>query len=207
MQTVQHVEFAVRRTAPEEYGRTEHIIREAFWDQFCPGCCEHYLLHLMRGSDGLVPETDIVAVHKESIVGCAACMEGLIEGDDGHSHKVWTLGPIGVLPMWQGMGAGSAMIRHIIDTAKSDPAPDAILLCGDPDYYVRHGFEPAALQIAVLPQAEGKTLAGRYREHSVYNVNPAAAEAFDSGFPHKEKLEGVKMQKRFAELTAMCRKA
>ena len=39
----------------------ENLTREAFWNQYVPGCVEHYLLHVMRNSDPFINELDIVA--------------------------------------------------------------------------------------------------------------------------------------------------
>ena len=95
----------------------------------------------------------------------------------------------------------------------------AILLCGDPDYYSRHGFVPAeslgirqadgmyaaALQACELYDGALAGASGRYCEDSVYQVDEGEAEAFDRTFPPKEKVSGTPGQKRLLELAAMVR--
>ena len=43
------VELKLRTEQPADYRETENVTREAFWNLYSPGCCEHYLLHVMRG--------------------------------------------------------------------------------------------------------------------------------------------------------------
>lgn len=208
----------IRQERPEDYRRTEEVTREAFWNQFMPGCVEHYLLHVMRDSSAFVPELDLVAVEDGTLAGHAAAVKGTIRGDDGRVRQVLTLGPISVLPEYQGRGIGGRLLAAVKERAAEMGFP-ALLLCGDPAYYSRHGFVPAeqfgirtadgmymaALQACELREGALKGAAGRYFEDSVYEISGEEAEAFDRTFPPKEKLTGVKMQKRFEELAAMVR--
>ena len=61
--------IALRTEQPADHAQTEHVTREAFWNYYVPGCNEHYLLHIMRGSTSFIPELDAVAVHGSRIVG------------------------------------------------------------------------------------------------------------------------------------------
>ena len=98
------MEIELRRERPEDYSETEQVVREAFWNHFGPGCDEHYLLHIMRGCPAFLPQLDIVAVHEGRIVGVSVCVRAVIKGDDGTDREVLTLGPIAVLPEYQGRG-------------------------------------------------------------------------------------------------------
>lgn len=76
------------------------------------------------------------------------------------------LAPTGVLPQHHGEGAGSAVIRAVLDMARQD-GESFVLVYGYPHFYPRFGFTPAseagitaqwatqteALQIAVLDDA------------------------------------------------------
>lgn len=53
------------------------------------------------------------------------------------------LAPLAVRPEYQGQGIGSALARAGLDWARSTGAP-AVIVLGDPAYYGRFGFEPAA---------------------------------------------------------------
>ncbi|WP_433291544.1 GNAT family N-acetyltransferase [Actinoplanes sp. CA-030573] len=56
---------------------------------------------------------------------------------------VQTLSPLGILPQWQGRGLGTALIRAGLDEMGERGVP-LVFLEGDPRYYSRSGFEPAA---------------------------------------------------------------
>lgn len=63
----------LRLEQPEDYRKTEEIMREAFWNYYAPGCYEHYLLHIMRNSPNFVKELDFVAVWENKIIGSVVC--------------------------------------------------------------------------------------------------------------------------------------
>lgn len=92
------------------------------------------------------------------------------------------LAPTGVLPQHQGEGAGSAVIRAVIDLARQDGEP-FILVYGYPHFYPRFGFRPAtkvgitahwatqpeALQVLVL-DGEATLPAGEVQLPEAYGV-------------------------------------
>jgi predicted N-acetyltransferase YhbS len=51
------------------------------------------------------------------------------------------LGPVGVLPNHQRRGIGSELMRAALDEARRR-GEAAVVLFGDPDFYLRFGFEP-----------------------------------------------------------------
>lgn len=132
----------LRTEQPADYAETEHVTREAFWNHYSPGCNEHYLLHIMRGSPSFIPELDVVAVHGGRIVGNIVYAKSVIRTDDGKECEVLGMGPISVLPEYQRRGIGRQMIEHTKMKAR-EMGFRAILLYGDPDYYSRHGFVAA----------------------------------------------------------------
>lgn len=60
------------------------------------------------------------------------------------------LAPCGVLPRYQRSGAGSAVIRALLEAARAAGERTAIVL-GHPPYYPRFGFTPAATRFGILP--------------------------------------------------------
>lgn len=214
------MEIEVRRVRPEDYPATEHVMREAFWNHFVPGCDEHYLLHTMRTCSAFVPELDLAATCDGAVVGNVVCMRSTVEGDDGVAREVLTLGPIAVLPTYQNAGAGAALIERSKDVARS-LGFGAVLLCGDPAYYGRRGFVPAeqlgirtaddayaaALQACELFEGALAGAAGRYVEDAVYEVDEDAAMLYDQAFPAKERISGTPSQQRFAYLVGQRRSA
>jgi len=205
--------FTIRATTPEDFRATEHVTREAFWNVYVPGCDEHYLLKVMRNSDGFIPELDLVAIHNGEVVGNIVCDRAKLETDTSETVKVLTLGPVSVLPEFQSKGIGSALIEEVKKLA-ADIGFEAILLYGDPNYYSRLGFIPAEaldirtpgdmyaepLQVFELHESALTGKSGRYYENYVYEVDDQAVAEFDKAFPPKEEIEGLPSQLRFQEL-------
>jgi putative acetyltransferase len=136
----------------------------------------------------------------------------LIRTPQGSEHPVLTFGPVSVLPAFQNMGIGQTLIKTTLKMAK-EAGHGAILIYGDPDYYQRFGFTAAevfgirtkggsfspALQALELEPGYLKGIGGCFEEAAVYDVDPAAAEEFDSAFQPREKLV-TESQKRFLDL-------
>ena len=212
------MDIQIRREQSADYREAERVTREAFWNYYSPGCTEHYLLHIMRDSPSFIPELDFVAVTDGKIIGSVIFMKSFILGDDGHRHEVLSLGPIAVLPAFQRQGVGRKLIEHA-RAAAQEAGYRAILLCGDPAYYSKNGFTAAeqfgirtsdnkyfvALQACPLYTDALKGVAGRYFEDEIYQVDEAAAMAFDAGFPPKERRSDTPTQRRFEKIAAMQR--
>lgn len=204
----------IRRETPEDYRVTENIIREAFWNMFQEGCDEHYLMHVMRESEDYIPELTMIAMRGEQPVAAIAYTRSRIHREDGHEFLTATFGPVGVLPKYQGMGIGRALINHTLCMARDMNIP-AVLILGDPGYYSRLGFKPAedygirlangmyipSLQIYEL-KPKSITVGGRFIESEVYDQAPESVIAFDKSFPKKEKFK-TETQKHFREMLEM----
>lgn len=80
--------------------------------------------HLYASSVGLV--ADEVMCH-------AALSVGHIAG-----QRILVLAPVSVMPSHQRMGAGLAIVRHVLAQAV-----EPVTVLGDPSYYSRFGFEAA----------------------------------------------------------------
>ena len=94
----------------KDYFETEYITREAFWDVYHPGCMEHLVLHNLRLASGFVRELDLVACDGERIVGNVVCSKAkVINGKQ--EFEVLSMGPLAVLPEYQGKGIGSLLIK------------------------------------------------------------------------------------------------
>lgn len=200
----------IRQENKSDYFETESVIREAFWNHYTPACDDHYLIHILRDCPVFVPELDLVAVDDGKIVGSVMCIKGHITGDDGNRYEVLSLGPIGVLPEYQGRGIGGRLIEETRNIARR-MGFRGILLCGDPDYYRNQGFCAAeernirnsenmyadALHVCELYEGALAGAGGCYFEDEIYNVDKALAAEYDKNFPKKEVLHGVNMQKKF----------
>ncbi len=214
------MDIQIRREEPADYRETENVTREAFWNHYSPGCNEHYLLHIMRDCPAFMPELDFVAVHDGKIVGNSVCVKTIIQGDDGKEYDVLSLGPISVLPEYQGNGIGGTLLEHTRRAARA-MGFRAIVLYGDPDYYTRHGFiaaeqlhvrtgddmYAAAHLVCELYENALAGVKGRYIDHAIYELDENAAAEFDTGFAEKEKVSGTPSQQRFEEMVVMRKSA
>ena len=102
----------IRQERPEERRAVETLVRNAFWNQYAPGCMEHYLLHILRSHKDFVPPLNLVAELEGEPVGQCACVKGKLWGDDGAVCTVLTLGPIAVRPDFQNRGIGKMLLAR-----------------------------------------------------------------------------------------------
>lgn len=214
------MEYDIQTERPQDRAMAEALTREAFFNVHVPGCCEPYVLHVMRDCKAFVPQLALCAWHGDELVGCAYHTLAAIVDEGGARHPVLCLGPIGVLPGWQRKGVGAALIREAQTRARA-LGYAAIALYGDPAYYGRQGFAPAerfgvrtpddmyadALQLCALDPEALAGVSGRFFEDPVFEVDEDAAEAFDRAFPPREKQSGLPSQQRFLETIAMRRPA
>ena len=210
----------IRRKRPEDFSSVEKLTRDAFWNQYAPGCIEHYLTHILRDCPAFLPELDLIAEADGEPVGSLIAVKGVIVCDNGKRREVVTLGPLAVAPAFQRQGIGGMLLSAVKQEAQAH-GYDALFLCGDPAYYCSQGFEPAenfvirkadnnyaaALQVCELRAGALHDAAGCYSEDASYQVDEAAAEAFDRQFPPLEKRSGTPSQERFLELVSMQRPA
>lgn len=210
------MDIKLRIEKESDYQEVEKLTRDAFWNVHAPGCCEHYLAHIMRESGDFVKELDYVACWNNKILGNIMYTKAVVLGDDGVKHPVLCFGPISVLPEFQGRGIGKWLIEYTKEMAK-EIGYKAILIFGDPEYYKRVGFtEAEAFEIGtawdtyaipllaceLIPGAL-QNCKGRFLESTVYEVDEDKAEIFDQMFEPKEKVSGLPTQIRFSELAAM----
>lgn len=202
----------LRLEQPEDYEAVEYLTREAFWNVHVPGCDEHYLVHLLRKAPVFIPELDFVALLQDAIVGNIMYATSAIISEDGTEHQVLTFGPVSVLPIYQSMGIGKALILHTIAIAR-ELGHKAIAIYGDPLYYSKLGFVPAenygiksrygfyspALQVLELIPDALSGISGSFYEDDVYTLDQEAADMFEAKFPAKEK-QLTPSQARFQDL-------
>lgn len=190
----------IRNEMVDERRNVETVLREAFWNQYVPGCDEHYLAHIMRSHPDFVPELDLVAELDGQVVGAVLYTKSRLVDDAGAEKQILTFGPIGVLPAYQRRGISRALLEASFDRA-SALGYEVIVIFGNPGNYVSRGFrsckkynvclEPGVFPTAMLvKELSPGALDGRrwvYHESPVCEIDPAEAQAFDAQFEAKEK--------------------
>lgn len=210
--------ITIRTETAGDHRIVENVIREAFWNVYSPGACEHFLLHNLRKSPDFIAPLAGVAEANERIVGAVACAEGHILTDDRRQLTVVTVGPLGVLPAMQRRGIGRMLIERTAKEA-ARMGYHALMLSGDPAYYSLSGFVTAAsydlrtadnmlfdaLLVRELTAGWLKQAAGTYHESPDYAVDSEQMEAFDAAFEPKERISDTPSQIRFKLFLATIR--
>lgn len=100
------------------------------------------LVERIRTSPEYVPEMALVAEVDGEVVGHVVISGAMLHHDRGH-RPISMLSPLAVRPDQQRIGIGSALVRVALAVADGRGEP-FVVLEGDPRYYGRLGFEPAA---------------------------------------------------------------
>ena len=140
--------LTIRREAPADVAAIEAVTVAAFLNAPYTSHTEQFIVNALRKAGKLT--LSLVAEEEGQIVGHVAVSPVSIS--DGTSGW-FGLGPISVLPQWQGRGIGSALMREALRVLEEEGAAGCVLL-GEPEYYGRFGFraEPNLVLPDVPPQ-------------------------------------------------------
>lgn len=192
--------ISVRLEEGKDFRNVEFLTREAFWDLYRPGCCEHFIVHKMRKVPAFVKELSYIAVDEYTITGSIIYSKAKVISDQSKEYEVLCMGPISVLPSYQRKGVGSLLMTHSIEMAKK-LGFKAVILFGNPDYYKRFGFINAekydiktssgvnfdAFMVLELTKGALNGISGKFYEDKVFEIEDKELELFDREFPFKEK--------------------
>lgn len=198
-----NIEFRLERK--EDYRQVEALVRESFWNVYRPGCVEHYLLHLLRGHSGFVPELDIVMLEDGKIIGQNVFVKTVIRADDGRSIPIMTMGPVCVANELKRQGYGQMLLDYSLAKA-AEAGCGALCFEGNIDFYGKSGFsfaENFGIRYHGLPEGADASfflcrelidgyldgVTGEYATPDAYLIDETEAEDFDKSFPYKEKLK------------------
>ena len=195
----------IRPETEADFRAVENLVRESFWNVYRPGCLEHYVIHVLRDDPAFVKELDFVMELDGELIGQNMFMKTRIDADDGRTVEVLTMGPIGIAPERKRQGYGKKLLDYSLEKAKA-LGFGAVLFEGNIGFYGKSGFDYArnfGIRYHDLEEGEDdsfflckelipgylKGVTGVYQTPQGYYVDPDDAEAFDAGFPPKEKLK------------------
>ncbi len=198
-------DYIIRLEKQEDHRAVEHLVREAFWNVYRPGCSEHYVIHVLRDDPAFVKELDFVMEQDGRLIGQNMFMETVIEADDGRTVDVLTMGPIGITPELKRQGYGYALLDYSLEQAAA-LGYGAVLFEGNIAFYGKSGFDYASrfgIRYHDLPEDADASfflckelipgyldgITGVYQTPQGYYVNDADVAEFDKAFPYKEKLK------------------
>lgn len=189
----------LRLETKTDYTQVEELTREAFWNQYFPGCDEHYLCHILRDHTDFVKELDYVVEIDGKIVASIMYTRSYLIGAD-ETVPVLSFGPLCVHPDYQRKGLGTALIEKTKTEAANSGIP-AIVIYGDPHNYCKHGFKngidyqvsnmdgeyPLGLLVLELKPGFFGNKKWKIRQSEAFEFDQKKAEEFDRGFAEKEK--------------------
>ena len=195
----------IRNETVADHRAVENLVRESFWNVYRPGCSEHYVIHVLRDDPAFIKELDFVMELDGELIGQNLFVKTHIDADDGRTVEVLTMGPIGIAPERKRQGYGKKLLDYSLEKAKA-LGFGAVLFEGNIGFYGKSGFDYArnfGIRYHDLEEGEDdsfflckelipgylKDVTGVYQTPQGYYVDPADAEAFDAGFPPKEKLK------------------
>jgi len=127
----------IRPEQPADHEAIRRVVAAAF-----NSASEADLVEAIRAAPEYIAELALVAEIDGQVVGHV--MVSYTNLDDGTTrHQIFQLSPLAVAPDHQGSGVGSALVRGVLERANALGA-EFVVLEGDPRYYGRFGFEPAA---------------------------------------------------------------
>lgn len=131
--------IVIRKETKDDFYATELMTMRAFWNLHGPGCNEHYLVHRLRDAREYLPKLSRVAEIDGKIVGAIFYSKArVVDGDK--EHEVLCFGPLAVEPIYCNMGIGGRLLEETIALAR-EAGYKGIVICGEPQYYPRHGFK------------------------------------------------------------------
>jgi putative acetyltransferase len=138
------VTVRVRPEDPADAPAVQAIIGDAF-PEVDGVVIEVGLNDELRRDPDRIPELCLVAERDGALVGQVTCSYGVLT-DPARGAPVRRLvgiGPVAVRPADQGTGVGRALMTDLIERV-TRAGELALVLLGDPDFYGRFGFRPAA---------------------------------------------------------------
>ena len=201
-------QITLRREREQDDRAVEHLVREAFWNVYRPGCTEHYVLHRFRTDPDFVRELDFVMERDGQIIGQNMFVRATVQCDDGTSAPILAMGPICIDPALQRQGLGKQLLDFSLEQAAA-LGFGAVCFEGNIDFYGKSGFTTAdrfGLRYHGLPEGADasfflckelkpgalKGVRGVYAPPQGYFVaerEPAEFARFESSFPWKEALK------------------
>lgn len=190
----------IRNEKEKDYRMVEEITRKAFYNQYIPGCTEHYLIRLMRKHEDFLKELDFVLELDGRVIGNIMYTKARLTEESGGEKEILTFGPLSILPEYQRRGYGKMLMEHSFRRAK-ELGYQTIVIFGSPANYVSSGFVscrkcaisveggkyPAAMLVKELEEGalEGKRWV--YRGSSAMIFSEEEALKYDDSLEPMEK--------------------
>ena len=140
------MKIQIRAEQSSDIEEIEKITQVAFQQIEYSSHTEHLIVNALRSRQQL--SLSLVALDGGQIVGHVAVSPVRLSSNDANWYG---LGPISVLPQYQGKGIGQQLVHEVLRQLKNSGAHGCVLL-GDPHYYQKFGFRAdSRLVLANVP--------------------------------------------------------
>jgi putative acetyltransferase len=172
----------IRPESPGDVATIYALTAAAFLNAPHTSHTEHLIVDALRAAGKLT--LSLVDERKGAPVGHVAVSPVVVS--DG-SQGWFGLGPISVLPGYQGLGVGSGLMRSALQHLRELDAAGCVLV-GEPAFYGRFGFRPEpGLVLPGVPAEYFQAIAfgatvphGEVTYHEAFDVRPADLENQDA---------------------------
>lgn len=130
----------VRRERPADHRAVRALHEAVFRPTEGGDVVEGRLVDALREDAGFLPHLSLVAVDGDDVLGHVIATRGWLEP---LGSPALGLGPLGVHPDHQRTGIGTVLVHALVAVAEAADER-LVALLGDPGYYGRFGFVPAA---------------------------------------------------------------
>lgn len=190
----------IRRERESDYRRVEEMTRRAFWNLYVPGCCEHYLAHVLRECPDFVPELDLVIEGEAGVIGSIMYTQTRLSNESGGEKRILTFGPVCIEPGYQRQGYGKLLLERSFGLA-AELGYEAIVIFGNPGNYVGRGFKsckqfsirtedgvyPAAMMAKELVPGALEGHSWTYHPSPAFDIDEKKAQAYGEDFESLER--------------------
>jgi putative acetyltransferase len=161
----------VRLQQDDDYEAIRHIYAAAFARREEPDSLplEVGIFETLWEAGDAIPELSFTALEEVGPIGHVTASRATVSAD-----SVVAVGPIGVLPEYQGRGIGSALMEALLTAADAAAVPMVVLL-GSPHYYSRFGFRQAEELGVLSPEP---TWGDAFQARPLTACTPAVAGQF-----------------------------
>ena len=125
----------IRHESPADIQTIHAVTRAAFLNAAHTSHTEHFIVDALRKAGALF--LSLIAELNGTMTGHVAVSPITIS--DG-TPNWFGIGPVSVLPSYQGHGIGSLLIREALDVLRARGAAGCVVL-GEPTFYSRFGFK------------------------------------------------------------------
>ena len=139
--------LTIRPEQPADISPIREVVKQAFHHAEHTNQREHAIVDALREAKELYLSR--VAERDGQMIGHIAVCRIHIS----HGQKGWFgIGPVSVIPEYQGKGGGSRLIQSTLEQLEESGAKGCVLV-GDPAYYTRFGFKQVnSLTFSGIPQ-------------------------------------------------------